>query len=202
MNIKISQLTPTESIQDADIIPIVRNNTNYTISAISVFNYANGDLAESAYTTYNLNSASYSNVFDIVNNVYTSYNQNSGNYLTINGNQVINNDLTISNDLIVSNNLNVERDIQAGNVRSNNLVYDQTGNSNNWNSAYTFANNNGDLRGLIGDTNTNIQTLSSKTVFSDISNYSTATQITNMIAITQAEFATITPDPTTFYIVI
>jgi hypothetical protein len=202
MNIKISQLTELPSVQSSDIIPMVRNGSTFTLSAGSIFDFANGNLSQSVYTTVNSNSSSYQNAVNTANTLYTSYQQVSGNFITTAGNQIINNDLTIGNDLIVDNTINAIGDVQCNNLRAQSYVYDANGNSENWNAAYTFASNNSDLRQLITNNQSTVTELSGKSITSDITAYSTATQIKNMIAITQAEFDTITPDPSTFYIII
>jgi len=202
MNIKISQLGGLSNVQSNDIIPMVRNGNTYTLSAGSIYNFVNGDISKSVYTTVNLNSATYQSAVNTANNLYTSYQSVSGTFIKTSGNQTINNDLTIGNDLIVDNTISANGDVQCNNLRARDYVYDSVGNSQNWNDAYSFASSNSDLRGLIFNNGSSILELSGKSITSDTTGYSTATQIKNMIAITQTEFDTITPDPETFYIII
>ena len=89
MNLKFSQFPRLNNFTSSDIIPVLRNNNNYAISGLAIYNYLSGDFFKDLYTSY----SSYSSLF-ITNGIATSsvfstFSQNSARYVTTNTVQTI-----------------------------------------------------------------------------------------------------------------
>ena len=201
MNLKFSQFPRLNNLTNGDIIPVLRNNNNYAISGLAIYNYLSGDFFKDLYTSY----TSYSSLF-VTNGVTTSslfstFSQNSARYVTTNTAQ------TISGIKTFLSPTNFISSLSAF------IIYTPSGNSNQWSqtSTYVIANSSKftstfnsvcALSSTWVDTSNIVADVSGKLVFSDTTFYPTATSIKNIIALSQNVYDNLLIlDPYTLYII-
>jgi hypothetical protein len=201
MNLKFSQFKPATNLVDSDVLPILRTNDNYAISALSIFNYMSGNKFNELYTSYQYYSSVFLGSNSNANSVFSTYSNNSSFYVTTNAAQTISGIKTFFDSSFFKTSL------------SSVVIYTPNGNSNNWNvaSTYVFSNSASiknvtdtvsNSAGNWSDTYSGFSQLSSIAVVSDITNTPSATAIKNIIAITQTTYDNlIIKDPYTFYII-
>jgi hypothetical protein len=202
MNLKFSQFPRLNNFTNNDIIPVLRNNNNYAISGLAIYNYLSGDFFKDLYTSY----TSYSSLFVTngvtISSMFSTFSQNSARYVTTNTAQ------TISGIKTFLNSTNFTSSLSAF------IIYTPNGNSSQWSQASTYINANSSrfistfntlstLSSTWVDTSNIVADVSGKLVLSDTTFYPTATSIKNIIAIEQVVYDNLLIlDPYTLYIVV
>lgn len=201
MNLKFSQFKYTNTIKDSDLIPVVRSNDNYVLSASAIYNYLSGNNLKDLYTSYRAYSSLFLSSNLSANSVFSTYNANSAFYVTTNTVQSISAVKTFFDIVNFRSSL------------SSVIVYTPNGSSDLWNSTSTFVRNNSanisstinivsTLSSVWNDTTVEFGTLSSIAVVSDVTTTPAATAIKNIIAVTQTTYDNlIIKDPYTFYVI-
>jgi len=201
MNLKFTQFKYTNTVKDNDLIPVVRTNDNYILSAISIYNYLSGDIIKNVSTSYRTYSSLFLSSNLSANSVFTTYNQNSSFYVTTNTIQ------SISAFKEFFENVNFKKSLSSV------LIYTPSGTSDLWNSASTFVKSNSsnikDTINIVSNLSSNWQdtyngfsSLSGISVISDTTQAPAATAIKNIIAITQTTYDNLViKDPYTFYVI-
>jgi hypothetical protein len=201
MNLKFSQFKYTNNIKDNDLIPIVRSNDNFILSALSIFNYLSGSKMRDLYTSYQTYSSLFLSSNNSSNSVFTTFSNNSALYVTRNTAQSIS---------------GVKTFFDASNFRvslSSVIIYTPNGNSNQWNLATSYVLSNSaslnETTNVINNSSSkwnenynNFSQLSSIAIVSDTSYTPSATAIKNIISLTQVTYDNLLiKDPYTFYII-
>jgi hypothetical protein len=202
MNLKFSQFPRLNNLTNNDIIPVLRNNNNYAISGLAIYNYLSGDFFKDLYTSYQ----SYSSLFITngvaISSVFSTFSQNSARYVTTNTTQTISGIKTFLNPTNFTSSLSAF------------IIYTPNGNSAQWSqtSTYVIANSSkftntfstvSALSSNWNDTYSIVSDVSGKLIFSDTTFYPTATAIKNIIALSQTVYDNLAIlDPYTLYIVV
>jgi hypothetical protein len=201
MNLKFSQFPRVNNIKNSDIIPILRDNNNYALSALSIYNYLSGDNTRDLYTSYKMYSSLFLSTNSESNSLFSTYSKNSAFYVNTNTAQIIAGIKTFLDQT------NFNTSLTAVNI------YTPSGNSNQWNQTSTYVASNSSkftstfntvcaLSGKWNDTYNITKQLSGITIVSDTTYYPTATALKNIIAITQNTYDNLVIlDPYTLYIV-
>jgi hypothetical protein len=201
MNLKFSQFPRLTNIIKSDIIPVLRNNNNYALSALSIYEYLSGDKIKDLYTSYNAYSSIFVTNGLTTSSVFTTYSRNSSFYVTTNTRQ------SISGVKTFLDSANFLSSLSAA------TVYTPTGNSNQWNQTSTYVRANSAsftntfsvvsaLSANWNDTYSITKDLSGKLIVSDTTFFPSATAIKNIIAISQNTYDNLAIlDPQTLYIV-
>jgi hypothetical protein len=201
MNLKISQFKQAQTINDSDIIPIVRSNDNYSISALSIFNYLSGSFVSDVYTNYQNYSGLFFTGSQNGNSAYSTYGSLSSFYVTTNTVQSISGVKTFFNPTNFKSTISAYK------------IYTPSGNSDTWNAASNYVISNSaktenfftNVGSASGNWNTayyGITSINNLGVISDTSLVPGATAIKNIISITQATYDNLLiKDPYTFYVI-
>jgi hypothetical protein len=201
MNLKFSQFPRVNNIKDNDIIPILRDNNNYALSGLSIYNYLSGNNIKDLYTSYNMYSSLFLSTNDVSNSLFSTYSKNSAFYVTTNTTQNIAGIKTFLNQTNFNNSLTAV------------VIYTPSGNSVQWNQTSTYVAANSSnftstfntvcaLSGNWNNTYNITSQISGKVIVSDTTYYPTATALKNIIAISQNTYDNLVIlDPYTLYIV-
>jgi hypothetical protein len=201
MNLKFSQFPRLNNIKDSDIIPVLRDNSNYALSGLAIYKYLSGDNIRDLFTSYKMYSSVFLSSNLSTNSVFTTFSRNSAFYVNTNRPQIIDGVKTFLSQTNFNNSLTAVS------------IYTPNGNSFQWNQTSTYVNSNSSKFTSTFNTvcaasaNWNnsynfINSLSSIAIVSDTTFYPTATAIKNIIAITQNAYDNLVIlDPYTLYIV-
>jgi hypothetical protein len=202
MNIKFSQLPVVPNVQSNDIVPIVRNNNNYTLSAITLFNYFSAGYTAQVYTSYSKNSSLFLNSNLSASSVFSTYSQLSSKYVDNFTIQTISGIKTFFDNSIFQKTITAIK------------IVTSSGNSDDWNLTTSFVKSNSSNilsvnsyltanSAKINDTYTSWNSISSNVVLSDTTKVLASTAIKNIIALSQVTYDNLLiKDPYTFYIVV
>jgi len=151
--VKISQLPAVENVLPltaGDIMPIVHGSTTYNVQLTTLQDYFNLNIELSAtgqngYVQFNGNGSLSADPGFIYNQTLSGLQIGNDNVLTgvysgiLGGQQ---NTVTTTNTFAIGSNIqaNVNNFTLVNNLSSMGLVYDTSGNSNQWNSSYTYTN--------------------------------------------------------------
>ena len=201
MNLKFSQFPRLNNITNTDIIPVLRNNNNFAISGLAIYNYLSGDFFKDLYTSYQAYSSLFITNGVATSSVFSTFSQNSARYVTTNTTQTISGIKTFLNPTNFTSSLSAF------------IIYTPNGNSAQWSQTSTYVNANSSrftstfntvsaLSGNWVDTSNIVADVSGKLVLSDTTFYPTATAIKNIIALSQNVYDNLAIlDPYTLYIV-
>lgn len=201
MNLKFSQFPRLTNITDSDIIPVLRYNNNYALSASAIYKYLSGDNSRDVYTSYKTYSSLFLTNVDTTSSLFSTYSTNSSYYVTINTRQSISGIKTFLEPVNFVSSLSAF------------TIYTANGDSNKWNQAYSnistnsakFVNTFNTLCSLSGnwnDTYSIMTNLSSNAIISDTTFVPGASAIKNIILLTQTAYDNLLLiDPNTLYFV-